>query len=145
MGEHCGDNLGLVLEALGEERPDGPVDQPGGEGVLLGRTALALEEAAGDLARGKGLLLVIHGQREEVDADPFLSGGDDGGENACLAIGGEHGAVSLAGDAPGLECKGASAPVDFYDVFIKHVHVPLIGEDTRLARMAREQARSNYS
>ena len=89
--------------------------------------------------------LPIYGAAESSQKQEPKKGGDDGGENACLAIGGEHGAVSLAGDAPGLECKGASAPVDFYDVFIKHVHVPLIGEDTRLARMAKEQARSNYS
>ena len=32
------------------------------------RAAFALEEAAGDLARGVGLLLVVDGQREEVEA-----------------------------------------------------------------------------
>ncbi len=126
--QHGGDDLRLVLEALGEQRTDRPVDQARGEGVLLGRTSLALEEAAGDLTRGEGLLLVVHGQREEVDADPLLLGGDDGGENGCLAIGGQHGAVGLAGDPASLQRQGAAAPFDFYGVFIKHVHVPLCGE-----------------
>ncbi len=34
--------------------------------LVLARTAFALEEAAGDLAGGEGLFLVVDGQREEV-------------------------------------------------------------------------------
>jgi hypothetical protein len=37
-----------------------------GQGFLLGGTPSALEEAAGDLARGIGLLLVVDGQRKEI-------------------------------------------------------------------------------
>ena len=62
------DDLGLVAEAGGEQRPDRPVDQARGQHLLLGRPAFALEEAARDLARGEGLLLVVDGQREEIDA-----------------------------------------------------------------------------
>ena len=62
------DDLGLVAEALGEQRPDRPVDQARGQHLLLGRPAFALEEAAGDLAGGEGLLLVVHGEREEIVA-----------------------------------------------------------------------------
>jgi hypothetical protein len=40
-------------------------------------TALTLEEAAGDLARGESLLLVVHGQREEVEARLRLLLDDD--------------------------------------------------------------------
>ena len=66
VGEHGGDDLDLVLEAVDEQRADRPVDQPRGQHLLLGRPRLALEEAARDLAGGVGLLLVVDGQREEV-------------------------------------------------------------------------------
>ncbi len=46
---------------------------------------------------------------------------NDGGENHGLAVGGEHGAVGLAGDLAGLEGERAAAPVDFDFVVIEHV------------------------
>ena len=55
-----------LQETRHEERPDRPVDQPRGQRLLFGRPALALEKAAGDLAGGEGLFLVIDGQREEI-------------------------------------------------------------------------------
>ena len=64
--QHGDDDLGLVLEALDEQRADRTVDQAGDQGFLLGRTAFTLEEAARDLAGGEGLFLVVDGQREEV-------------------------------------------------------------------------------
>ena len=115
------------LKPGGEQRPDRPVDQPRGQRLLLGRAAFALEIAAGDLAGGEGLLLVVHGEREEVDAGPLLLGGNDGGEHGRPAIGGEHGAVGLAGDAAGLEFERASRPFDFYGVFMEHDGVPMRG------------------
>ena len=126
--QHGGDDLRLVLEALGEQRTDRPVDQARRERLLLGRASFTLEVAARDLARGEGLLLVIHGEGKEVDPDSCLFGRDDGGENGCIAIGGEHCAVGLAGDAPGLKFQRASAPINFYGVFIEHVCVPVSGE-----------------
>ena len=65
--EHRADDLGLVAEAVGEQRADRPVDQARGQHLLLGRPAFALEEAAGNLAGGEGLLLVVDGEREEID------------------------------------------------------------------------------
>ena len=59
--------LGLEVPALGEERADRPVDHAGGQRALLAGAALALEERAGDLARGVHALLDVDGQREEVD------------------------------------------------------------------------------
>ena len=63
---HVDDHLHLVVEAFGKERPQRPVDQPRGQRLELARAAFALEEAAGDLAGGIGLLDVVDGQREEV-------------------------------------------------------------------------------
>ena len=73
VGEHGGDDLRLVLEALDEQRPDRPVDEARDQRLLLGRAALALEIAARDLAGGIGLLLVVDGQREEIDPRPSAS------------------------------------------------------------------------
>ena len=56
---------------------------------------------------------------------PFLFGGDDGGEHASIAIGGEHGGVGLACDAPGLKLEGPLTPFDLYGVFIEHGGFPV--------------------
>ena len=120
VGEHGGDDLGLALEARREQRPDRPVDQPRGQRFLLGRAALALEEAAGDLAGGEGLLLVVDGEREEVDAGPLFPGGDDGGEDRGVAVGGEHRAVGLTGDPTGFENELASGPFGLDTLDVEH-------------------------
>ena len=62
------DDLGLVAEGLREERTDGAVDLTGGQDLLLGGTAFALDKAAGDASTGVGKLSVFNGQREEVNA-----------------------------------------------------------------------------
>ncbi len=131
MGEHGGDHLRLVLEAGREQRPDRAVDEAGGERLLLGRAPLALEIAARDLAGGKGLLLVIHGQGEEVDAGPGFLGGNGGGEHGGAAILGEHRAVGLAADAAGLELEGAAPPFDLYGLFVQHDDVSMSRERVR--------------
>ena len=80
------DQLDLVAEALGEERAKRAVDQPGGEDLLLGRTPLALEEAAGDAPAGVGSLAVVDAEGEEVlplDRGPRSH---DGGENHGVAV-----------------------------------------------------------
>ena len=109
-----------LLKPVGEQRADRPVDQARGQRFLLGRAALALEEAAGDLAGGEGLFLVVDGEREEVDAGPLLPGGDDGGEHGGLAVGGEHGAVGLAGDLAGFENELAPGPLDLDTLNVEH-------------------------
>ena len=115
------DDLRVVLVAFGEERADRAVDQAGNQRLLLARTAFALEIAARDLAGGVGLFLVVDGQREEVEAGLRLLGRDDGGEHDGLAVGGEHGAVGLAGDLAGFEDERAAAPFDFHFVVVEHV------------------------
>ena len=62
------DDLRLVAPAVGEQRTDRAVDQARDQRLLLGRTAFALEIAAGNAAGGVVFLLVVDGQRQEVDA-----------------------------------------------------------------------------
>ena len=118
--EHRADHLGLVPEAAREQRPDRPVDQARGQDLLLRRTALALEEAAGDLARGEGLLLIVDGQREEVLPRLDLALRDRGAQHRGLAVGGEHRAIGLPREAATLQNQRATAPDDLFSVDLKH-------------------------
>ena len=118
--QHGGDDLGLAAEAFGKERPDRPVDQARDEGLVLARTAFALEIAAGDLSGGEGLLLVVDGERKEVDAHPLLPGGDDRGEHRGLAIGGDDRAIGLAGNLAGFKNQGPAAPIDLDTLDVEH-------------------------
>ncbi len=111
--KHCDDYLRFVAPAVREQRADRAVDQAGDQCLLLGGPAFALEIAAGNAARGVGLLLIVDGQRQEVDAFAGRFGGDDGGKDHGFAVGRQHGAVGLAGDFSGFKPEGTSTPVDF--------------------------------
>ena len=67
-GEDGRDDLRVLLEAVGEERPERPVHDAAGEDLLVALARLALEEAAGDLAGGVRLLDELAGEGEEVEA-----------------------------------------------------------------------------
>src|SRR6185312_13242895 len=103
VAQHRSDDLGLAAIARVEQRPDRTVDQARGQDFLLARPALALEEAAWDLARGEGLLLIVDGQREEVDAGLRRPLADDRAEHDRIAVSTEDGAVGLARDSSGLQ------------------------------------------
>ena len=104
------DELRLVAPALGEERADRPVDHAGGEGALLASTTLALEEPAGDLARGVHALLDVDRQGEEVDVAEVACG--RGGEHHRVAGADDHGAAGLLGELAGLERDLGPADLD---------------------------------
>ncbi len=101
-GEHEGDDLGVVDVALGEERAQRAVDQAGGDDLLLGRPALALEEAAGDAAGGVGVLPVVDGQRQEVAGRRSVGIHAGGGQHHGVAVADRAGAVRLLGQVAGL-------------------------------------------
>jgi hypothetical protein len=127
VAQYRRDNLSLTAETWMEERPDRPVDQTRGQDLLLARPALALEEAAGDLARGEGLLLIVDCQREEVDAGLRRPLTDHAAQHDGIAVGAEHGAIGLTGDPPGLQNQLAPAPVYFITVNAKHCRSVLSG------------------
>ncbi len=97
-------HLHLVLEALRPERPDRAVDHASGENRALARPTLALEEAAGDLARGVHALLDVDRQREEVRAFARLHPADGRREHHRLARADDDRAVCLLGELAALEC-----------------------------------------
>ena len=121
MGEDGADHLNLVLEALDEQRPDRTVDQARGQGLFLRRGAFPAREAAGDLAGGVEFFLVVHGQGEEVLTGLGRFGVDGGGEDHGLAVGGEDRAVGLARDAAGFEGQLAAAPFEGFTSDVEHV------------------------
>jgi hypothetical protein len=57
-----------MAEGFREQRAQRTIDQTRGQRLFLGESAFALEEAAGNLAAGVELLLVVDRQREEVDS-----------------------------------------------------------------------------
>ncbi len=113
-----GDDLGLVAEGLGEEGADGAVDLAGGEDLLFGGAAFALDEAAGDASAGVGELAVFDREGEEVDAFLGVGRGGGGGEDGVVAAGGEGGAGGLLGHASGLEFDVLAAGKLYCDVLL---------------------------
>ena len=97
-GEDQDDDLGLIAEAFGEKRTHRAVDLAGGENLALARTAFALDESAGDAAACVGVLAIVDGEGEEVDAFFGIGRGNGGASttdspwvtsaapDACLAI-----------------------------------------------------------
>ena len=105
-GEHRSDDLHVVDESFGKQRPDGAIDQTRGERLLLGGTALALEEAAGNAAGGIGLLLIVDREGKEVATGRRLFHAHRGDEHHRLAHADENGAVGLTREFSRFERYG---------------------------------------
>ena len=75
---------------------------------MLGRASLALDEAAGNLARGVHALLDIDRQREEVDALARRLARGGGAQDDGIAVAQQHGAAGLFGDAARLDGQCAA-------------------------------------
>ena len=104
-------DLDVVLVALGEQRADRAVGEAGGEGRGLGHPALALDEAARDLAGRVHPLLEVDGEREEVETGPRL-GAVGGPEDEGVAVADGDGAAGEAGELAGLERERSTAELD---------------------------------
>ena len=102
-GKDGAHDLRLVHVALGEQRPDGPVDLPGGEDGLVRGTRLALDEAAGDLAGCVHALLDVHGQREEVLRFAAFLPADGSHQDHSVSAAHYDGAARLLGETASLE------------------------------------------
>ena len=105
-------DLHLVAIPVGKERPNWPVDQPGGEDFLGGRPPLALDEAAGELPRGIRLLAVIDTQGEEIE--PFTTRcGHEGDQRHRVADSHDHGTAGLLGEVTRLDAQQLAADGPF--------------------------------
>ncbi len=121
-GQHLGENLALLLEPIGEQRTDRPVDDPTGQDLAVGRTTFALEEPSREPTRGGIPLAIVDGQREEIDVVAGLRALRRR-EHHRVAVAGDDRAVSLLRHAPSLEREGPAPdfagyahhlPVDLY-------------------------------
>ena len=110
--EHHGDDLGLAAEAFGEQRADGPIDLAAGQNFALAGTAFALDEAAGNASGGVGVLAVVDGEREKVDALAGLGIGAGGGQDDVVAHAHNAGAVRLLGQFSGFKVDGSCRQAD---------------------------------
>ena len=93
-GQDVGHHLHFVEIAGGEERTDGPVDQPRGQDFLGGRPAFALDVAAREFAGGGGFFAVLDAQGEEVDAFAGIAG-DGGDQRHRVADADDNGSMCL--------------------------------------------------
>ncbi len=106
---HGGDDLQLVREAVGKQRAQWPINQPGGQGFAFGWTALAPEKAAGNAACRVSTLLVIHPQGQEVPAFLGFPGGDHGHQHHGVGHVDHHRATGLPGDFARFQRHGMLA------------------------------------
>src|SRR5690606_374128 len=83
-----------------------------GQDFLLGRPALALDEAARDLAGGVGLFLVLHREREEREVADVLGDGH-AAQDHRVAEADQDGAGGLAGQATSLDDQRAAREFGF--------------------------------
>ena len=88
-------HLNVVAHSLGEQGPQGTVDQAAGQGRLFGGTTLALDEAAGNLAHGILLFFKVHSQREEIHAFPGLCAHGHVDHDDGIAVADESGTSRL--------------------------------------------------
>src|SRR5690606_36489059 len=118
-----GDDLDFIAEAVGKQRADRAVDQARDQRFLLSLATFALEEAARDTAAGVELLLVIHGEREEVlplARGPVGHGADQ--QHGALARN-HHRAAGLARDLAGFKGDGLVAVLEALGHFC-HLGIP---------------------
>jgi hypothetical protein len=114
-------DLRLVVPPLGEQRPDRPVDHPGGEDALLARATLATEERTRDLPGRVVALLDVHGERQEVDvAQPA---GRRGAQDHRVAGADHDGSARLPGELARLEGDLRAADLHRDAAHVKHAHV----------------------
>ena len=93
-------DLDVVAVVLREQRAQRAIRETRGQNRVLGWPTFALDEAAGDLARGVHLLFVLDLEREEVDSFARLLGCDDGGQDDGLAVAHHDRAVGEAATRP---------------------------------------------
>ena len=115
------DHLRIAAIAVGEQRTDRTVDQTRDQRFLFGRTAFALEVAAGNTARGVSLFLVVTGEREKIDASLRLLGRNDRRNDDCFSVGCDNGPVGLTCNLSCLKDELAPTPIQLLAMNIEHV------------------------
>ena len=106
-------HLDIVAEALGEQGPDWPVDEPGVEDGLFRWAAFPFQKPTGDLAYGVLFFFIVHGQREEVHAFPGFLGNRYNAKDAGVAVAHHGRALCELGDLADFDFEGSSGDFHF--------------------------------
>jgi hypothetical protein len=101
----------LVAVALREEGPDRAVDEARDQHLAVRQASFALEEAAGNLAGSRGLLLEVDREREEIYSLARF-GARGGDQHDGVTVLDHDGPGRLLGQTAGFESHGASADFD---------------------------------
>ena len=126
-----GDQLGLAVPALGEQRAQRAVDHARGQRRLLARSRLAAEEASGNLARGVVALLDVDRQGQEVHV--AVVAGCGGAEDHRVAGADDDGSARLLGEFAGLEGDLVAADLRRDAGDFEHAHLVCIPSAARMA------------
>ena len=113
-----GDHGNVVAHILGEQRADRTVDDAGGKHGLFGRSALSSLPGAGDLADGIELLLIVHGEREEIHALAGLVGHGGSAEHVRAAVADHAGTAGELRHFAGLDDKRSAGDLGFKNLEI---------------------------
>ena len=116
-GEHRGDDLRVLLEALWEERTKWAVDDATGENLFFSLATFTLEEAAWNAAGCVRLFDELTGERKEVETRTLVSA-DRRHEHHRVTVGNEHGTMCLLGKPTGF--KGELAAPQHHRFTNKH-------------------------
>ena len=106
-------DLHFVVVAVREQRADGAIRDAGREDFLLGRTAFALEIAAGEPAGRIKFFAVLDLQREVIDALLGFGGRGDRGKHDGFPQLYRDRAVCLLGEKTRFEPDFLAAHIDF--------------------------------
>ena len=97
-GQHRHDDGHIVAHILGKQGTHRPVHHPAGEDGVFAGAGFPLQKGTGDFAYAVQLFLIVHAEREKVDAFPWFGGCGDIAHHHSIAVLHPAGAVGkLAG------------------------------------------------
>src|SRR5690606_13259009 len=111
VGEDRANYLDIVAHALGEQGPDGPVDETARQDGSFGRSAFPAEEGAGNAAGGIQPLLKIHPQGEEIQVGTGFPGCGGGDETDGVAVPDENRTSGLPRHPADVHRQGTAGQV----------------------------------
>ena len=124
--QHGRDDLHVEPEAVWEQRSQRTVRQSRCQDRRLARPAFPAHERARYLAGRVELLLVVAGEREEVDAFPRLLRHHHRAEDDGIALAKDHGSVRLLGHPAGLDRQPPPGDLDILCRY-RHANTSMCG------------------
>ena len=142
-GHDRGDHMHIVPHPVREERTDRAVGDAAAQNGGLGRTPLALDEAAGNLACRIITLLEIDEEREEVHAFARLLGHHRRHQDDRVSVPRQKGAISLFCNSSGF--KGHSLAIKFKFKYLFQYFILLFSVFTLVKNNTKEPKWRNWN